>query len=53
MKNNALLLVILVGLLLSFLMPSCVARVNPDGSREYRADPDLFLRAVEIHASRK
>lgn len=46
MKKIILVTVLAVGL------SGCVARVNPDGSREYRTDNGAFLRVIRIIAEK-
>ena len=35
-----------------FLLAECQLTVNPNGARTYSADPEAFLRAIEIIADK-
>lgn len=52
MKQLIRSVTIALTLLVIATLMSCVARFNADGSREYRPDSELFLKAVEIHANK-
>ena len=45
----ALLIILLATV---FLLAGCQLTVNPNGARTYSADPEAFLRAIEIIADK-
>jgi hypothetical protein len=38
----------LVSLIVVLALTGCTMTVSPDGTREYRTEPETFLRAIEV-----